>query len=138
LEEKRAESVWDVKPGFPNLETIVPLILTQINKGRLSIADLIRLMAEKPVKIFHLKGRGRLAKGYDADIAIVDTHREYRIDASKFHSKAKYSPFDGWVVKGRAVRSYVAGSLVMENNVILAKGGSGGIVSGKMPSTPSP
>ena len=128
LEEKKAESVWDVKPGFPNLETIVPLILTQINKGRLSIVDLTKLMAEKPAEVFHLKGRGRLEKGYNADITIVDMHREHRIDASKFYSKAKYSPFDGWQVKGKPVKTFVNGRLVMDDGEIVAKPGAGHVI----------
>lgn len=128
FEEKNAESVWDVKPGFPGLETIVPLMLTQINKGRLSITDLIRMMAEKPAEVFHLKERGRLAKGYSADVTVVDMHREYRIDASKFYSKAKYSPFDGWKVKGAPMKTLVNGQLVMDDGEIIAKPGTGRII----------
>jgi dihydroorotase len=128
LEEKKAESIWDVKPGFPNLEAIIPLILNEINKEHLSIADLIRLMAEKPAEIFHLTLRGRLEKGYNADITIVDMHREHRIDASKFYSKAKYSPFDGWKLKGKPIKTFVNGQLAMDDGEIVAKPGTGQII----------
>lgn len=131
LEEKKAESIWDVKPGFPNLETIVPLILNEINKRRLSIADFIRLMAEKPAEIFHINGRGRLEKGYGADITIVDMHSEHKIDASKFYSKAKYSPFDGWKLKGKPIKTFVNGQLTMDDGKIVAKHGSGQIIGWK-------
>jgi dihydroorotase (multifunctional complex type) len=128
LAEKEAQSVWEVKPGFPSLEIIVPLILTQINRGRLSIEDLTRLMAEKPAEVFHLNKRGRLERGYKADVTVVDMHREYKIDASKFYSKAKYSPFDGYRVKGKPVKTYVNGQLVMEEGEIVAKPGSGEVI----------
>ncbi len=128
FEEKKEESVWDVKPGFPGLETTVPLILTQINEGRLSIADLVRLMAEKPAEVFHLKERGRLAEGYNADVTVVDMHRKYRIDASKFLSKAKYSPFDRRKVEGKPIKTFVNGRLVMEEGEIVAKPGAGRVV----------
>lgn len=131
FEEKKAESIWDVKPGFPSLETIVPLILNEINKGRLSIADLIRLMAEKPAEIFHLDGRGHLEKGYNADITIVDMHREHRIDASKFYSKAKYSPFDGWKLKGKPIKTFANGQLMMDDGEIVAKHSAGQIIGWK-------
>jgi dihydroorotase-like cyclic amidohydrolase len=131
LKEKEAESIWDVKPGFPNLETIISLILNEINKDRLSIADLIRLMAEKPAEIFHLEGIGRLEKEYNADITIVDMHREHRIDASKFYSKAKYSPFDGWKLKGKPIKTFVNGQLAMEEGEIVAKPGTGQIIGWK-------
>jgi len=131
LEEKKAESIWDVKPGFPNLETMVPLILNEINKGRLSIADLIRLMAEKPAEIFHLDGRGHLEKGYNADITIVDIHKEHRIDASKFYSKAKYSPFDDWKLKGKPVKTFINGQLTMDDDKIIVKPGFGQVIRWK-------
>jgi dihydroorotase len=131
LKEKEAESIWNVKPGFPNLEVIISLILNEINKNRLTIADLIRLMAEKPAEIFRLKERGRLENGYNADMTIVDMHREHRIDASKFHSKAKYSPFDGWKLKGKPIKTFVNGQLAMEEGEIVAKPGTGQIIGWK-------
>ncbi|MEM2102541.1 MAG: dihydroorotase family protein [Candidatus Bathyarchaeia archaeon] len=131
LEEKKKEIVWEVKPGFPSLETIIPLLLTQINEGRIRISDLIRLMAENPAEIFHLKERGHLAQGYFADITVVDMHQEHRVDASKFYSKAKYSPFDGWKVKGKPIKTFVNGCLVMEDGEIIAKPGIGKIVGWK-------
>jgi dihydroorotase (multifunctional complex type) len=132
LEEKKAESIWNVKLGFPNLETTVPLILNEINKGRLSIVDLIRLMAEKPAEIFHLNHRGYLEKGCNADITVVDMHREHRIDASKFYSKAKYSPFDGWKLKGKPTKTFVNGQLAMDDGEIIAKPGVGQIIGWKL------
>lgn len=128
FKEKKEESIWDVKPGFPGLETTVPLILTQINEGRLSITDLVRLMAEKPAEVFHLNERGRLAEGYNADVTVVDMHRKYRIDASKFYSKAKYSPFDGRTVEGKPIKIFVSGQLIMEEGEIVAKPGAGRVV----------
>ena len=53
---------------------------------------------------------------------------EYKIDASKFHSKAKYSPFDGWRVKGKPVKTFVNGQLVMDDGEIVAKQGTGQII----------
>ena len=128
LDEKKTDSIWEVKPGFPGLEITVPLMLTQINRGRLSIADLVRLMAERPAKVFHLHERGHLESGYKADITVVDMHMQYSIDASKFYSKAKYSPFDGYRVKGKPVRTYVNGQLAMEDGEIVAKPGSGQVI----------
>ena len=131
LKEKEAESIWAVKPGFPNLETLVPLVLNEINKGRLSIPDLIRLMSEKPAEILHLKGRGRLERGCNADITIVDMHEEHRINASKFHSRAKYSPFDGWKLRGKPIKTLVNGQLIMDEGEIVAKPGAGQVIGWK-------
>ncbi len=130
-EEKSSKSVWNVKVGIPGLETMLPLLLTQVKNGRFSIADLVRFMAEKPAEIFKLRNKGCLAEGKDADLTIVDLKKPYKIDASKFFSKAKYSPFDGWKVEGKPVKTFVNGKLIMDEGEIVAKAGSGKIIHGE-------
>ncbi len=130
LQEKVAGSIWDVKVGVPGLETTLPLMLTMVRRNRLPLDDLVRLLSEKPAEIFHLKDRGRLAQGKKADLVAVDLHQKFKIDASKFHSKAKYSPYNGWEVQGRPVKTFVNGFLVMDEQEIVAKAGSGGIIRG--------
>jgi dihydroorotase (multifunctional complex type) len=128
LKEKEAESVWDVKVGIPGLETTLPLLLTEVRHGRISIGDVVRLMSENPAEIFKLKNKGRLKEGNDADLTIVDPNRKYKIDSSKFHSKAKFSPFEGREVQGKPVKTIVAGQLVMDEGETVAKAGSGRII----------
>jgi len=128
LEEKKAKLVWDVKVGIPSLETTLPLLLTEVKRGRLSLTDIVRLMSERPAEIFRLKGKGRLKEGNDADLVVVDLDRKYRIDAIKFHSKAKYSPFNEWMVEGKPVKTFVDGRLVMDEGEIVSKPGSGEII----------
>jgi len=128
LAEKEAEKVWDVKVGVPGLETTLPLLLTEVRRGRLSIGDVVRLMSERPSEIFKLRGKGVLKSGFDADLTVVDLDKKHKVDAAFFRSKAKYSPFDGRLVEGKAVRTIVGGQVVMEGGEILAKPGSGEIV----------
>ncbi|TRO54235.1 hypothetical protein E2P64_09400, partial [Candidatus Bathyarchaeota archaeon] len=130
LNEKSASSVWDVKVGVPGLETILPLMLTMVRKNRISLAYVVQLLSEKPAEIFNLRSRGGLVQGRKADLTVVDFKRKFRIDASKFHSKAKYSPFDSWEVQGRAVKTFVKGLLVMDEQEIVAKAGRGKVIRG--------
>lgn len=130
--EKSADVVWNVKVGIPGLETTLPLLLTEVNNGRLGLVDIVRLMAESPAKIFSLKNRGSLKEGYKADLVAVDLKQEYRIDASNFYSKAKYSPFDGKLVKGKPIKTFVGGQLVMDNGEIVVKEGCGEIIRGEV------
>jgi dihydroorotase len=125
FEEKNVTSVWEAKPGIPGLETTLPLLLTQIDEGRLSLAELVRLTAEEPAKIFHLRERGSLAEGNWADIVVVDMKVEHKIVSSVFLSKAKYSPFDGVRVKGKPVKTFVNGKLVMDEGEIVTVPGTG-------------
>jgi dihydroorotase (multifunctional complex type) len=128
MEEKTAQSIWEVKPGIAGLETLLPLMLTEVNKNRLTIAEFVRLTSGRPAEIFHIENRGRLNEGCFADIVVVDINREYKIDASRFKSKAKFSPFDGWKVKGKPVKTFVNGQLVMDEGEIVAKPGTGRII----------
>jgi dihydroorotase (multifunctional complex type) len=128
LSEKSASSVWDVKVGVPGLETTLPLIMTQVKKNRLTINQAVKLLAEKPAEIFGLTDYGRLEPGKNADLTAVDYNRQFKIDASKFKSKAKFSPYDGWDVQGKVVKTIVNGQLVFDDGEIVAKGGSGLVV----------
>ena len=128
LSEKSAGSVWDVKVGLPGLETTLPLMLTMVRKNQLSLAHVVQLLAEKPAEIFSLRDRGGLEQGRKADLTVVDFNRKFKIDASKFFSKAKYSPFDGWEVQGKPVKTFVNGLLIMDEQEIVAKAGSGEVI----------
>jgi dihydroorotase (multifunctional complex type) len=130
LSEKSASSVWNVKVGVPGLETTLPLILTLVKKNRLSLAQAVQLLGEKPAEIYGLNDCGRLEQGKNADLTVVDFNRKFKIDASKFKSKAKYSPYDGWEVQGKPVKTFVNGLLVFDEGEIVAKAGSGSIVRG--------
>jgi dihydroorotase len=130
LSEKSAGSVWDVKVGVPGLETTLPLMLTMVRKNRLSLAHVVHLLSEKPAEIFCLRDRGGLEQRRKADLTVVDFNRKFRIDASKFYSKAKYSPFDGWEVQGKPVKTFVNGLLIMDEQEIVAKPGNGEVIRG--------
>ena len=133
LSEKAASSVWDVKAGVPGLETTLPLILTAVRKNRLSLTQAVELLAEKPAEMFGLVDRGRLEKGKNADLTVVDFSSKFKIDASKFKSKAKYSPYDGWEVQGKPEKTYVGGLMVFDEGEVVAKPGSGSLIRrGKM------
>jgi dihydroorotase (multifunctional complex type) len=128
LADKEAESVWDVKPGVPGLETFLPILLTKVNEGQLSLAELIRLTAENPARIFHLHGDGFLKEGYNANVTVIDMHRQGKIDVNAFHSKSKYSPFEGWSVRGFPSKTFVNGKLVMNEGELVAERGAGRIM----------
>jgi len=128
LEEKSAGDIWDAKVGLPGLETTLPLMLTMVRKNRLLLADVVRLLSEKPAEIFNLKDRGRLEQGKKADLVAVDFNRKFTVDASRFHSKAKYSPYNGWELQGMPMKTFVNGEVVMDRQEIVVKAGSGRVI----------
>ncbi len=130
VEEKSVSNVWEVKVGVPGLETTLPLMLTKVKKNQLSLSRLVELLAEKPSEIFGLQCKGKLEQGKDADLTIVDYNKRWTIDALQFKSKAKFSPYNGWEVVGKPVKTVVNGVLVMDDGAILTKPGSGAVIRG--------
>lgn len=128
IREKNVSSIWEIKPGIPGIETLLPLMLNQVNRGRLTLGELVKLTSENPAKIFRLNLRGLLKEGFYADLTIIDLKAEHYIDASKFYSKAKYSPFDGWKIHGKPVKTFVNGELVIEDGEIMTDSATGKLV----------
>jgi dihydroorotase (multifunctional complex type) len=128
IEEKSASIVWEVKAGTPGLETTLPLMLTMVKKNWLTFQQLVELLAEKPAEIYGLSSKGKLEHGKDADLTVIDYKRHWTIAASKFKSKAKFSLYNGWEVVGKPVKTFVNGTLVMDENEIIVNPGSGKII----------
>jgi dihydroorotase len=128
LQEKDAASIWDVKVGVPGLETTLPLVLTEVHRNRLTIARALELLCEKPAEIFGLTDKGSLEEGKTADLTVVDFNAKFKIDASKFKSKAKFSPFNRRDVQGKPVKTFVNGQLVMDEGEIVANPGSSSVI----------
>jgi len=97
--------------GIVGLETALPISLKLVDEKILSMSELIKKLTSTPAGIFNLSS-GNLSLGNDADILIFNPNFEYSIDISKFHSKSKNSPFDGWKVKGKVIRTLVRGKTV--------------------------
>ncbi len=101
--------------GIVGLETALPLSLKLVDEKILSMGDVIKKLTSTPADIFNLKA-GSLSLGNEADILIFNPYLEYSIDISKFHSKSKNSPFDGWKVKGKVIHTLVKGKTAYSAN----------------------
>jgi dihydroorotase len=99
MDEKQRE--FDLAPsGISGLETSIGLSMRLVDDGVLSLMQLVEKMAFNPSAIAGLS-KGTLKPGSDADVTIVDTKTEYSVDAARFVSKGKNSPFDSWVLHAR-------------------------------------
>jgi len=90
---------FDFAPsGISGLETALSLSMKLVDEGVLTMSQLVEKMSLNPARILGLNGT--LKSGADADITILDTKKEVRVEAEKFASKGKNTPFDGWMLKG--------------------------------------
>jgi dihydroorotase len=118
-EEKTRNDIWTVDCGFPGVETQMPLMLNEVNAGRMSISDYVRMSSYNPARIWGLYPRkGSLQPGADADIAMIDLSREHVIRDTEIQSRSKISPWDGRKIKGLPVHTLVRGRFVMKDRVL--------------------
>ena len=111
--EDKTKGTWASSPGIPNLETVVPLLLTEVNNGNLDFKLIPKIFSENAAKVYGLNSKGKIEIGYDADFTVIDLKREGKFDISEFKTKAEYSPFDGWEYKGLPIMTIVNGKVVM-------------------------
>jgi dihydroorotase len=101
-------------PGAVGLETLLPALLGLYHDGRAPLIDLIRAVTVTPAKLLGLDA-GRIRKGAPADLVLVDLQSPVRIDADTLTSKSKNSPFDGRMLIGRVVSTWVDGRVVHQS-----------------------
>lgn len=131
-EEKFQRSWWDTLPGTIGVQTSLPLLLDKVNKGDLAITRVVACMAKNPAQIFGLYPRkGCIQVGADADLVVVDMEQEWTITHEQMCSKTKYTPYDGFVVKGKPILTLVMGKIVMQDGQILENPGAARLVNPK-------
>ncbi len=87
---------YDTAPsGIPSVETTMPIFMNYVKKGSFPLSLLVKMGSEMPAKVFGAK-KGKIAVGYDADLAIFDMDDAVSIDVDRLHSRAGHSPYDGW------------------------------------------
>jgi dihydroorotase len=123
---EKALPVWEAPAGLCGVETSVPLMLNEVNKGRLSLNDYVRIASDMPAKIWDIyPQKGNLREGADADFTIVDMNMKKIITASELHSKSKTSPYEGMEVQGCPVATIVRGKFVMRDGKLTGVKGQG-------------
>ncbi len=119
--EEKAEDYPNSPSGMTGVQTLVPIMLDHVNKGRLSLQRFVDLTSAGPNRLFGITGKGRLAVGYDADLTIVDLKRTQTITNDWIASKSGWTPYDGKKVTGWPVGTIVRGHKVMWEGELVEK-----------------
>lgn len=99
--------------GMTGVQTLVPIMLDHVNAGRLTLERFVDLTSHGPQRLFGIRGKGRIAVGYEADLTIVDMKRTETITNGWIESRCGWTPYDGKTVTGWPVGTYVRGERVM-------------------------
>ncbi len=107
--EEKAKPYPESPSGVPAVENALPLMLDAVNKGRLTIERLVRVMCEAPALIWNIVNKGRIAEGYDADLVLVDLNKTDTVRNADQLTKCGWSPWHGTELTGWPVRTWVLG-----------------------------
>jgi dihydroorotase len=117
LREKRG-GVWQAPAGIPAVENSLALMLDAAHRGLCSLEQVARWMCEAPADIYRIKGRGRVRRGYFADLVLVDANARHTVRNEEQLSKCKWSPWHGTELTGKAVLTVCNGQVVFEDGQV--------------------
>jgi allantoinase len=130
VEKKSHARMLENHSGAPGVETIYATVLAEaVRRGPAMLAAAVGAMTSGPADRYAIGARkGRLAPGYDADIAIFDPAQQWLVDEADLHSNAGWSPYHGRTIEGRIVRTISRGSDVWDGQTVTASAGTGKFV----------
>ena len=113
------EKMEKVTFGMPGVETLLALMLTAYNEGKIKLPVIQKLMCENPAEIMKIVKRGKLKEGYYADVIVVDTEKEWIAGVDDtLESKCGWTPYENWKLKGKNIMTIVNGEIVYEKGKI--------------------
>ncbi len=123
--EEKAKPYPASPSGMAGVQTLVPVMLDHVAKGRMSIERFVDMTSAGPARLFQIAGKGRIAAGYDADFTVVDLKRNETITAAWMASKAGWTPYAGMNVTGWPVGTVIRGRRVMwEGDLVTPSAGA--------------
>ncbi|HUQ44737.1 MAG TPA: amidohydrolase family protein [Candidatus Limnocylindria bacterium] len=132
VEEKApfADDMWGALPGAPGLESLLPMLLTAVADGRVSLDAVAAITSGNAARLFGLRDKGEIRVGADADLAIVDLSHDGTIDTSRWLTRSRGTAA---VWHGRRARAHVAttvvrGRTVFRNGALVGPPGWGRLV----------
>ena len=117
--EEKAKTYPASPSGMPGVQTTLPLLLTAAYHGKLSLERVVDLLCYGPQRIYQIAGKGRIARGYDADLALVDLQAWKTLEDKDMGSKVGWTPFAGSRVCGVPKATIVRGRVVMRDGELV-------------------
>ena len=124
--------------GIPGIETRLPILFSEgVSKGRITLNQFVALTATNHAKTYGLTGKGSIAVGYDADIAIWDPSKSATLTQTNLHHGADYTPYEGLQITGWPTATMLRGRFVVRDGQLVGRKGEGRYVSRGRPASVS-
>jgi dihydroorotase len=118
--EEKARPYPASPSGMPGVQTLLPVMLTHVAEGRLTLERLVDMTSHGANRLFGLADKGRLARGFDADLTVVDLNARRTFAHEQMASRAGWTPFVGMEAKGWPVATIIRGAVVMREDEVVA------------------
>jgi allantoinase len=115
------ENVWLAKSGFGGTEFLLSGLYTEGKKRGLSLNRMAELTSWNPAQRFGLQGKGDIAKGFDADIVLIDPNESFVVDSQQSPSTQGYSVFEGHQFEGPVKATFLRGQKIYENGNVIGE-----------------
>ena len=110
---EKMSPIQNAPMGIAGFETALGLTLTKlVHTKKLSLVEAIRKLTYNPALILNIPNQGIIKAGEKANMTVIDLDKEWIVDASKFKSKCRISPFDGITLKGKAIKTIINGKII--------------------------
>ena len=130
--EKESDNIFECGSGTPGVETVLPMMLNACNESKITLQRLVEVTSQNPAKRFGIYPRkGVINVNADADLVIVDMHKEYTLKNENMYTKPKITVFDGMTVTGAVEKTLVRGSVVYDSGEFCVEKGHGRFVTPK-------
>jgi dihydropyrimidinase len=134
LNPKGRTSFRWVPNGIPGVETRLPILFSEgVTKGRITLNQFVAFSATNHAKTYGLKGKGSIAIGYDADIALWDPEKKATLTQADLHHGSDYTPYEGIEITGWPVATMLRGKFVVRDGKLAADKGYGSYVTRSRP-----
>mgnify|MGYP001793754365 CR=1 FL=1 len=112
--EEKAQTYPKTPSGMPGVETSLPLMLTAVEDGRCTLAQVVNWMSTAVASAYSIPNKGVISAGYDADLVLVDLNSRKKVRREELVTKCGWSPFEGWDLTGWPVTTIVGGEIVYD------------------------
>jgi dihydroorotase len=116
--EEKSKPYPQSPSGLPAVENSLALMLDQVHRGRITIEQVVSWMCDAPARVWDLVDKGRIAVGYDADLALVDLQKEEEVLDENQWTKSGWTPWHGQRLTGWCVRTWVMGRTVFDHGEV--------------------
>jgi len=120
LRWEKKQDYLKAPPGIPGVETTLPLLIDAFQHKLISLERIVESCCHEPARLFGIKNKGFIGEGFDADFAVFDLKKDWRVNSDDLLGKCGWSPFEGRKLNGLLEKTFLRGELRHEEGQVFS------------------